>query len=211
MKIFIESSEIPVFDKNNYTINLSTDILNNSIILTLRYKSSSRQNLNIFLAQKSNYLIQNYFYLKHFPLFNQIQLVVKNPPILFENNKVNLEIWLTNSKKLLNRIFVHINIHFYTAKPNYLIFTSPTKAGYVLDLDPSLIGIVNNTVIFDFDVITRGDRVIYTILNKNPIPFYLDNKSLRIIYPFPEFIDQNKKSYLVFFITKFFNFCLIFI
>ena len=154
------------------------------------------------MAQKSNNLIENYFFLKYIPLFNQIQLLVKNPPILFETNRVNFEIWLTNSEKLLNRVFININIYHNTAKSNYLIFTSPSKAGYVLNLDPSLMAIVNNTVIFDFDVINRGNKITFTILNKNPIPFYLDNKSLRIIFPFPEFIDPNKKSYLVFFKNK---------
>lgn len=167
--------------------------------MTLKYNWKSNQLLNISLAQKSHYLIDQYFYLKHLPLFNQIQLLIKNTPVLFDTSKIDFEILISNSQNILNRALVHVIIHSDLVEVKYPVFAVPKKSAYVLNLDPSLIGILNNTSILDFDVVNTHNQIIsYSILNNINIPFYLDSKSLRIIYPFPDYIDINKKNYLVF-------------
>ncbi|CAF0789975.1 unnamed protein product [Brachionus calyciflorus] len=208
LNIFIDSpgSDIPKFEKNIYSLKLLETTPKDANILTIKYKSNLKIQLNVFIDRLSNFQIEKYFYLKHLAQYRLIYLFVKSSPISLDIPNINFVIKLTNlDGTISSQTQVDIKLlPSNTFSRPYPIFTQPNRASYLLVIDPLILGIVNNTPIFEFNsfISNQNSIIVYSIMNKYPLPFYIDNKVLKISYPFSDNIDPKKTSYLLFIEAK---------
>lgn len=209
LTIFVESSkeDLPMFETEYNSAHILENTPKDSLIMSLKYKTQTTNNslVKFSIDQKSNFQVEDYFYLKYSQSFETIYLLTKTSPIPTDKPEINFQIRLSkDSPSSSSFSSTRMNIRVLTSSPintNSLqpVFLSPIKANYFLNLNPSTVGLINNTAVFQLETSFSGPNriILYSIVNQHENPFYIDNNLLRIYYPFSSGLDSKRTSYLV--------------
>jgi hypothetical protein len=199
----------PKFEFETYSINLIDSSQKNTLILTIKYKSSSYFGDDFRIERASTLQSRTYVEFINEPTLEIVRVLLKISPLSIEKNELSFLLSLSN-KALCNtfnkltcvKSYTVVSIRIYPSNNNQLflfpIFNSPPLRPILFNWSNKDLTAVSKINAYIPSSLTQNSVITYRILNQEDNPFFIDSfNNIRLSYPISKSINTKRLNYLV--------------